>query len=83
MLKWLKAKLAAAKAYWTDEAFDQGYKWAAASLLSGSLNRVSIIDYLEVFDPSDYDRGVLAALNDFNKLLDETPATLPLWGGQP
>lgn len=73
MLKWLKAKLAAAKAYWDGELFSRGYQWAAASLLSGVHSRVSIIDHLEVFAPDAYDKGVLAALEDFNKLLEEMP----------
>jgi hypothetical protein len=73
MRKWLKAKLAAAKAYWDGEMFARGYMWAASALLSGVHSRVSIIDHLEVFSPDAYDEGVLAALNDFNKLLDEEP----------
>lgn len=89
MLKWLKAKLAAIRAHWQGEAFAFGYRWAAAALLSGEHSRVSIIDHVDVFSTSPYHKGVLAALNDFNKLMEDEPQQLeliytmtpPKWGG--
>jgi hypothetical protein len=90
MLKWLKVKLAAMYAHWQGEAFSFGYRWAAGALLSGEHSRISIIDHVDVFTADPYHKGVLAALNDFNKLLDEEPLptqegvwimTPPKWGG--
>lgn len=78
MLKWLKARLAAIRAHWQGEAFAFGYRWAAAALLSGEHSRVSIIDHVDVFSASPYHKGVLAALNDFNKLMEDEP--LPVQG---
>lgn len=71
MFKWLTAKIDAAIKHWQGEHFDLGYQWAAGALLSGKYSRVQVIDCVEIFNQSAFDKGMLAALNDYNKLLEE------------
>jgi cytosine/adenosine deaminase-related metal-dependent hydrolase len=66
MLKWIKAKLAAARNYFDAEDFRRGYDQAAGELLRGG-TVLSLID--DAISP-DYADGVLAASTDFHALLD-------------
>lgn len=75
MRKWLKEKLAALKAYWSASEFDYAYNKTAGELLRGDEDVVSMIDRVNLFDQTPYDKGVVAALGDFNKLLNEEVAT--------
>lgn len=68
MIKWIKAKLAAARRWRDAEDFWRGYDRTAGTLLSGDASVAGVIGTIATMNFTSYDRGVLTACKAFNRL---------------